>query len=90
MNGSVVTASTAGMESTAKITSAVSTTTSATSSGVASRRPPSLTTNRWPCSRSPTGSTRRTTRSTRGSRGAAWLSPRSMLAAATSRMAPKT
>ena len=48
MNGSVVTAKMAGMESTAKMRSVVSTAISASSSGVAARPPRSRTKKRWP------------------------------------------
>ena len=81
-NVSVVTARIAGIESTAKITSVVSIMIRASSSGVASTRPPSRTRNRWPCSRSEAGRIRRRPRRTMVRCGWGWLPPRSILIAA--------
>jgi hypothetical protein len=85
----VVTASTAGIESTAKITSVVSMTISASSSGVASSRVPSRTRNRWPCSCPVLGSTRRSARTARLRSGCGGAS-RSILTADQSSTTPNT
>ena len=55
MNGSCVTAKIAGIESTANTTSAKSTSSSVTNSGVAARAPSTIVKKRSPSSRSVTG-----------------------------------
>lgn len=90
-NGSVVTAKMAGMESTAKSTSVVSTTTRAASSGVASHRPPSRTKKRCPRYSGVMGTARRTNRNSGLRSGWTSASPwRAILMPVTTRKAPKT
>jgi len=90
-NGSSVTAKIAGIESTAKMMSVVSTSTRTARSGVANHRPASRTVSRWPWYSSAVGTTRLNSRSAGLRSGCiSWLRCRAILIPVNTRNAPNT